>query len=328
MARPPTAFERVVAGDVAGPRPSLGTLAGLADGATNAGPSTATSEDRAGEARPRGVGRGEGERRIVIVSAAESFARGLDDALRSLDGRTRGVADRDDGALVLTRGKDGTLRYASDSLVATIREDGAVDFVAKPDVNVVPGPFGGNGRTAQQNAAGDPTLGEVLPSHLVPPHLDRALQRSGKEGPGLEDLALIALVSGQFDLNAPLLRLAGSDALDDEKRCFLRDTAALREEMADDFRARAAKRSFVELEGRLAGLVADPLLSVADKKRAVLDLWDDCALDDAGGRRARRVIDAFVRESMPPGSTLAFSDEELAAFNAGRPADACFAPYG
>jgi hypothetical protein len=316
MARLPTALERVVAGDAMGPRPSLGALAGAA--AVMPSP-TAVLETTSPPARPPRVAAGVGResRKVAILDVATARARRAGEAGNSLDGRKRAVATADDGELVLTRGENGALHYDSSHLRATIAEDGTVTFFARPDARPVVGPFGGNGKTAHQNAVGDPTLAEIWPPRREP--------RSPGMPAGLWEEALL---SGDFDVNSTLLRLAGTDPLDVEKRCFLADTQALREQMSQAHRERTVEEALGALDVRLARLIADPSLAAADKKRAVLDLWDDCALDDAGGRRARRVIVAFVRESMPPGSTLAFNDEELAAFNAGRPADECFAPYG
>ncbi|HRI09595.1 MAG TPA: hypothetical protein PKW35_17360, partial [Nannocystaceae bacterium] len=45
------------------------------------------------------------------------------------------------------------------------------------------------------------------------------------------------------------------------------------------------------------------------------------------GERARRTIEAFIRQNLPRGSADAFTDAELAEFNGRKVSRARFAPY-
>jgi hypothetical protein len=249
-------------------------------------------------------------RQIIIVDDDVAVA----ELAESLDGRKLAQGSGDD-SMVLRRQRDGTLRYDAKKLTAVIREDGSVRFFEKLDVAAAPGPFVGNGRTAHQNAVGDPTLAEVLRKWSI------------NELP-LEPTAVptLPLMSGTFDITAPLQRLGGNDPLAHEKRCFLDDTRSLRESIAQEHRTLVEARALHALDQQLAAVLDDKRLNLIAKKRAIFELWADCSLENGGVARHR--IESFVRAHMPRGSALAFSDDELDDLNSSIDAGERFLPYG
>jgi hypothetical protein len=111
---------------------------------------------------------------------------------------------------------------------------------------------------------------------------------------------------------------------------------AARQRLLDETRERrvlqaaAARRdaeqiALAQLGDRLDALWRDPRNSLADRRRLLFELWDECDPRMASGRAARTHIEAFVRERLPRGSRMAFTPEELARLNYGRSIP--FAPY-
>ena len=101
------------------------------------------------------------------------------------------------------------------------------------------------------------------------------------------------------------------------------------------------------LDGELAALWADPARPTSERRRLLFARWDECEeassatveVDGAHlesafdglrahtGERARRTIEAFIRQNLPRGSADAFTDAELAEFNGRKVSRARFAPY-
>jgi hypothetical protein len=67
------------------------------------------------------------------------------------------------------------------------------------------------------------------------------------------------------------------------------------------------------------------------RRRILFALWDECAEGGsaslrAGGARARRIIEGFIRSRLPTGSPQGYTEAELIAFNHGRTSMQEFAP--
>lgn len=308
----PSLLDRAIAGTTGGPAVSRDTLESALDEPTR--PTPLTDDEKArrlaqelATPAPDPRAASEGPRPVVVVTEDKSLSAQLERLGRALDGRKMGTKlEHGTQALVLVRQKDGTLRYETGGFVALILEDGTVRFVDRPDGAGTVGPFRGNGRDWRVNAVGDPTLAEVIPFAIETP--------------------TVPIASGVFDLNAPLVRSQGQDPFATEKSCFLDDTRELREELARDARARDTTQAFAVLDRRLEELLTS--LSAEDAKREVLALWDDCALDEETGQRARARIERFIAERMPQGSLFGYSNDELAAINESRPQADPFVPYG
>lgn len=129
------------------------------------------------------------------------------------------------------------------------------------------------------------------------------------------------LSSGRFDLDALF-----SDVYRYERQRFLDDTEALRGRLEAEHRARTNADALRRLPGRLELLWTRGTRSAAARRRAIFELWDQ-ADDDDTGRRARAIVERWVRERLPAGSDDAFGDAELARLNATRESAAPFAPY-
>jgi len=73
-------------------------------------------------------------------------------------------------------------------------------------------------------------------------------------------------------------------------------------------------------------------LDLPAKKRALFELWDDCAETGADDlveatRQGRAYLIGFINAKLPAGSATAFSAGELAQLNAHRQSHAMFTPY-
>lgn len=129
-------------------------------------------------------------------------------------------------------------------------------------------------------------------------------------------------IAGTFDLD----RMMDPNIYSAEKRRFLEETEALRAQLAEQERERVLAHGRLRLRGKLEGILADAALSPVQKRAAIFDLWDDCA-EDATGSEGQRLVEAFVRERMPRGSSLAYGEEELAQLNVRRVNARPFDPY-
>src|SRR5581483_10371572 len=95
---------------------------------------------------------------------------------------------------------------------------------------------------------------------------------------------------------------------------------------------RSLARSFEFLPLHLAAVWSDDRFSAAERREVLFKIWDEAAEPSdrelaAAGRRARRVIERFVRRRLPRGSPDGFADDELARLNARRADGPRFDPY-
>lgn len=122
-----------------------------------------------------------------------------------------------------------------------------------------------------------------------------------------------------------------------EKQAFLVATAGLRGRMRYAWTRAQLERGLGALGEQVVAIWRDPKLPLAERKRRLFALWDECAegtgttpleaLQRAAGRAARAKIVGYVRRVAPPGSAEAYAEAELAALNAGRRSHERFAPY-
>jgi hypothetical protein len=144
-----------------------------------------------------------------------------------------------------------------------------------------------------------------------------------------EDKAAVQLSSGGpglgFDLNDAVDSLMKHELYSAEKRWFLDQTAAVREQLADAFRVAEVARAKRYIEQALERILAAPN-DAAHKHAALFALWQDCG-DDADAASVRRVVEAFVQRRMPAGSALGFDAAELERLNADRSGMRRFDPY-
>jgi hypothetical protein len=119
---------------------------------------------------------------------------------------------------------------------------------------------------------------------------------------------------------------------------FLVNTATLRARLRAEAQRERERRAIAELGDTMRAIWADTSRDAAARRRALFELWDDCA--EAGesaspedvaraeaGAKARRVIEAFVRRTAVPNTANAYSAAELARLNAKRRSTVRFEPY-
>jgi hypothetical protein len=96
--------------------------------------------------------------------------------------------------------------------------------------------------------------------------------------------------------------------------------------LAHSYYRRANEVALLELPQRLARAWGDTRFSGPERRRLLYAMWAEAA-ETAEGRRARAVIEDFIRRELPPGSPAAFTPAELARVRA-TPEGAHFDPYG
>ncbi|MCA9605632.1 MAG: hypothetical protein KC619_08565 [Myxococcales bacterium] len=129
------------------------------------------------------------------------------------------------------------------------------------------------------------------------------------------------LSSGRFDLDALF-----QDVYRYERQRFLDDTEELRGRLEAEHRAQENADALRRLPGRLEILWTRGSRTPAARRHAIFELWDQAADDDIG-RRARQIIERFVRERLPAGSDDAYDPAELRRLNADRESPTPFSPY-
>jgi hypothetical protein len=133
-----------------------------------------------------------------------------------------------------------------------------------------------------------------------------------------EDMVAPQQLSLSFELRAR--------AWETERRWFLRETEALRAELADTARNQELARLRAHLQIELEQIWCDGAQSPAARRRALFERWDDTSPDEVG-QLARDTVVEFVRLNLPQPSELAYAPAELAALNAGREQRAPYEPY-
>ena len=140
------------------------------------------------------------------------------------------------------------------------------------------------------------------------------------------------------DLNDVLIRMSGHDPYSYAKRKFLDSTRAQRQRLASAARRTWSREALLRLPAQLAGIWGDARLTAQARRRLLFELWDECRepsnkIDDAADQdvinsgTARVTIIGFIRKTLPPGSTDAFTDIELRRMNEIRASRQTFTPY-
>lgn len=142
-------------------------------------------------------------------------------------------------------------------------------------------------------------------------------------------------------------RLArGQDPSPRVKAKLLAATFEMRMEVATKYHKERLLEQLGAIEDELDGIWNRSNLSVAERKRLLFELWDDCeepvgelpgfqtadasALDESRRRyakAARQKIIRFIRSVVPADGADAYTDAEIAALNQRRVSEQRFAPY-
>ncbi len=205
-------------------------------------------------------------------------------------------------------------------------------------------PAGGGGRVVESanvdlrvDADGTATFEEKLPFDLggAPQDPDRAHDlRIHQGGPyrtsELADQGFKGLQIGfSADLFGALLPREMGQA---EKLRLFEETEGVRAELNEEACAQRLRTSLFELRDDLERVWADDGMTVAERKRLLFARWDECAESGTDevllyAMAARATIIAFIRNRLPSGSKVAYTQAELSALNARRESAVAFEPY-
>jgi len=197
---------------------------------------------------------------------------------------------------------DGTYRVDRTTFTAKIGRDGRIDFTDKPNLSI----------------------GVQLPTQK---QVGKALERWYSDPYGWSTVpppAAVVGVGGAFDLTDAYMRANGEDPYRYEKMLVSRATAAARDQMAADERARLRRDGLAELRARLHAIWRSPAPAPARRAR-LFALWDEMAEDGElaqAGAAARAVVLRFIRAHVADG----YPPPELDALNARRRSRARFVP--
>jgi hypothetical protein len=134
-----------------------------------------------------------------------------------------------------------------------------------------------------------------------------------------------------FDVTDAMMRRHGQDPYASAKMKFLDRTRDERVEIGLAFRKDQLAHTAPMMRANIARafvMFTDP----ARQKRALFELWDDCAETGteelvAAGTVGRALVLGTIRTRFPAGSPDAYRPDEIAALSRGRTSKAVFAPY-
>lgn len=226
----------------------------------------------------------------------------------------------------------GTYRVDSSGFTAKVGRDGTVKISDKPNLNVhvaLPSPK---------------KLGRGLAKWYEDPYAqtrdrEREAERGRVPSGAVDDEEeqrkrpqTVPLVGGSFDATDWLMRLSGRDPYLSAKLAMLNRTREARAQLATEYRAELLGKVVAMVREQAALVWSDASQPAAARRRALFELWDDCAeRGDAevvrAGERARVALYGFIRAHAPPDGPDAYSAAELAELNRKRASKRRFAPY-
>lgn len=153
-------------------------------------------------------------------------------------------------------------------------------------------------------------------------------ERSNSDDPKPDRGGTVPVVKGGFDITAALMK---GDAYLANKRRFLDATRAERVQIAARYQEQQLRDAGTMMRQRLAEL-SNQLVAPSIAKMTLFEMWDECAdrgepLVVRAGRDARLAVLGYIAVHFPPSSAEAFTDHEMARFNARRRSTAMFVPY-
>jgi hypothetical protein len=142
----------------------------------------------------------------------------------------------------------------------------------------------------------------------------------------------VSKLSGRFDLTDMVMRHIGQDPYAAIKRNMADETREQRICMARQAQARRLVEALAQIGAKVRGIARRSDLSPLERRRAVFEIWDECAegstdLTADYGEKARSIIQSAIRELFPAGTDLGYSPAELLVLNERRTSRRRFAPY-
>ena len=131
-----------------------------------------------------------------------------------------------------------------------------------------------------------------------------------------------------FDLSDELAReLAHGTLHPYEKANFLAATFGRRTTMAAKAYSAQMRTALVDIPRRLDALWADTRYRRRERRRVIFLLWEEVDASTAEGRSAEQIIEGWIREHLPLGSSDAYGKAELDAISRERAGHPPFRPY-
>jgi hypothetical protein len=237
----------------------------------------------------------------------------------------------------------GAARSDQGPFIGNVAADGTVKLTDQPNLSVhvaLPSPRAiGNGLSAWYNS--DKTPGQDDDGGPATP-LAKSFQassgattnRGDRTQPNSNDTkptVIVPIIGGGFDVSDWLMRNHGIDPYAAKKLAFLDSTRDERVQRGNRFRADQLAHATQLMKRNLDALWAASL-DLATRKRALFELWDECAETGdpglvEGAQDARRLVIGFIRARLPASGPDAFTADELAALARIRQSKAAFRPY-
>ncbi len=139
-------------------------------------------------------------------------------------------------------------------------------------------------------------------------------------------------LTGSFDVTDAVMASLGESLYPHRKMKLMDESREVRSQMAKTSKAQNLRQAPKHYQKHLRRVWSHPGLSIAERRRALFLLWDECA--ETGGdtvvasaRAIRTMTLAFIRRTIPKGSEHAYTSSELREFNRTRRSSARFTPY-
>jgi hypothetical protein len=132
--------------------------------------------------------------------------------------------------------------------------------------------------------------------------------------------------SGGFDITDMIMHGAGQDPYAAEREWFMEHAESTINRLETQARASQQAHSLTGVRSQVRTIWGDTARSAADRRRAIFEVWDECA-DGEEGADAREAIVAFIRREIPAASADSYTMIELARMNAHRQSAERFDPY-
>jgi len=250
-----------------------------------------------------------------------------------LDHVPRGTAPEKDLATGKLHESGGGKRESEQGVfVARVSPDGSVKLTDRPNFHIhlaLPSPRTLGRALARwyesdkgpQGADGDPALAKHI----------QVTSGSTTDPGDRSKTVIVPILSGGFDVTDWLMRSYSGDPYASKKLAFLDSTRDERVQIGGKHRSAQLARSTQLIRKTLDALWASPA-DLAARKRALFELWDDCAEAGdpdlvAGGQAARGLVIGFIRAHLPKDGADAYTPDELTALSRARQSKAPFQPY-